>query len=183
MKGFCEGLLLFHANSFHPISDQRVPVSDFLKLDLKPALSEQKLDERILREIAAAPRKKVENILKNLLPRKLIPVICDLANLSADKQIGQITKNERRQLGYTMKNLLIPLERFRSLKEAIITSGGVDVNEIDPLTMQSRLVEDLYVIGELLDVDAYTGGFNLQIAWSSAAVAADAISTNLSTTS
>ena len=82
-----------------------------------------------------------------------------------------------------MKNLLIPLERFRSLKEAIITSGGVDVNEIDPLTMQSRLVEDLYVIGELLDVDAYTGGFNLQIAWSSATVAADAICTNLSTTS
>jgi len=82
-----------------------------------------------------------------------------------------------------MKNLLIPLERFRSLKEAIITSGGVDVNEIDPLTMQSRLVEDLYVIGELLDVDAYTGGFNLQIAWSSATVAADAICTTLSTTS
>ncbi|MFO7897420.1 MAG: NAD(P)/FAD-dependent oxidoreductase [Candidatus Cloacimonadales bacterium] len=146
-----------------------------LRLDLKPALSAQKLDERILREIAAAPRKKVENVLKNLLPRKLIPVICALADLSPEKQMGQISKSERLNLGQIMKNLEIPLERFRSIKEAIITSGGVDVQEIDPQSMQSKLVKNLFIIGELLDVDAYTGGFNLQIAWSSAAVAADAI--------
>jgi len=146
-----------------------------LEIDLKPALSEHKLDERILREIAAAPRKKVENILKNLLPKKMIPIICQLAEIDSDKQIGQITKTERLNLLNSMKTMQIPIERFRPIKEAIITSGGVDVKEIDPQTMQSRLVDGLYVIGELLDVDAYTGGFNLQIAWSSAAVAADSI--------
>ncbi len=147
-----------------------------LEIDLKPALDERKLDDRILREIKAAPKKKVENVLKNLLPRKMIPIMCQLAEIDCNKQIGQITKIERKNLVSNMKAMKIPLESFRSIKEAIITSGGVDIKEIEPKTMESKLVKNLFIIGELLDVDAYTGGFNLQIAWSSAAVAADAIS-------
>jgi len=147
-----------------------------LEIDLKPALDEKKLDDRILREIDAAPKKKVENVLKNLLPRKMIPIMCKLTEIDCDKQIGQITKIERKKLVSNMKAMKIPLESFRSIKEAIITSGGVDVKEIEPKTMESKLVKNLYIIGEVLDVDAYTGGFNLQIAWSSAAVAAEAIS-------
>ncbi len=147
--------------------------NQILEIDLKPALDEKKLATRLLREIEQAPRKKVENVLKHLLPKKLIPIIIELAELDADKQIGQITKKERNDLFSKLKKLRIKLEKFRSIKEAIITSGGVNIKEIDPSTMESKLVSNLYFIGEVLDVDAYTGGFNLQVAWSSAIVAAD----------
>jgi len=137
-----------------------------LIIDLKPALSSEQLDRRIQRDFQNNPNKYFENVLKFLLPKKLIPIIIELSEINGKKQVNQITKEERKRLIHLLKNLTIKLEKFRSIKEAIITSGGVDVNEINPQTMESKLVKGFFFAGEILDVDAYTGGFNLQIAWS-----------------
>lgn len=141
--------------------------SNILRIDLKPALSTEQLDARLQRDFTEHSRKKFENVLKNLLPRKLIPVVITLSGIPADKHVHQITKQERAQLNHLLKNMEIRLDKFRPIAEAIITRGGVDVKEINPKTMESKLIPGLYIVGELLDVDAYTGGFNLQIAWSS----------------
>jgi len=140
---------------------------NILRIDLKPALSIEQLDARLQRDFTEHSRKKFENVLKNLLPRKLIPVIITLSGIPADKHVHQITRQERANLNHLLKNMDIKLDKFRPIAEAIITRGGVDVKEVNPKTMESKLVSGLYIVGELLDVDAYTGGFNLQIAWSS----------------
>ncbi|HHE37353.1 MAG TPA: aminoacetone oxidase family FAD-binding enzyme [Candidatus Cloacimonetes bacterium] len=137
-----------------------------LVLDLKPALTTDQLDKRIQRDFQTNSKKKIENVLKLLLPKKLIPVILELSDIDGNKQANQFTKEDRKKMIHCLKNLTIKLKKFRPIKEAIITSGGVDVNEINPKTMESKLVKGLFFTGEIIDVDAYTGGFNLQIAWS-----------------
>jgi len=135
-----------------------------LIIDLKPALTEEKLDERILRDFAKEKNKEFKNSLDDLLPKKMIPVIVDLLNI--DKKVNEITKEERRKLVELLKRFKLEVTGFRPVEEAIITAGGVNIKEINPKTMESKLVKGLYFAGEIIDVDAYTGGFNLQIAYS-----------------
>ncbi len=147
-----------------------------LVLDLKPALDFDKLDRRIVREISDFPNCDVINILKKLLPGKLVWIIFDMMGLKRGFKANQFSKNHRQKLVILLKKLEIDVKSFRSIEYAIITSGGVDVSQINPKTMESKLKKGLYFIGEVLDVDGYTGGFNLQVAWSTAAAAAAAIS-------
>ena len=137
-----------------------------LKIDLKPALSEEQLDLRIIRDFDKYKRKQLSNGLDELLPKSLIPVIIKLSEIDENKEISFITKEERTRLLKTIKGLPLTVLKFRPVEEAIITSGGIKVSEINPSTMESKLVSGLYFAGEVIDVDAYTGGFNLQIAWS-----------------
>ncbi len=137
-----------------------------LIIDLKPALSEEKLDERLQRDFKEFSNKQYKNILKNLLPKKMIPIIQQISGIPEEKPVHQITGKERRNLIHALKELTIQLIKFRPISEAIITSGGVDVSQINPKTMESKLVPGLFFAGEVIDCDAYTGGFNLQIAWS-----------------
>lgn len=135
-------------------------------IDLKPALDEQALDKRIQRDFAENTNKDFINSLDKLLPNKLIPVVVKLSGIEPSTKVNQITREQRQELVRLLKNLTVNISDFRPLNEAIITSGGVDVREINPKTMQSKLVDNLYFAGEVIDVDAYTGGFNLQIAFS-----------------
>ncbi|HBM74338.1 MAG TPA: aminoacetone oxidase family FAD-binding enzyme [Clostridiaceae bacterium] len=137
-----------------------------LAIDLKPALSFEKLDTRILGDFKKYSRKHFENSLGDLLPRKLIPVIVSLSKIDGKKEVDQITKEERLRLVNLLKGLKIRIKGTRSLDEAIVTAGGVSVKEINPSTMESKLVSGLYFTGEMIDVDALTGGYNLQIAFS-----------------
>lgn len=137
-----------------------------LTIDLKPALSEEKLEERILRDFQDFKNKQFKNSLDKLLPQKLIPIMVEKSEIDANKPVHQISKEERKQLVKIMKKLTIPIKAFRPIEEAIITSGGISCKEINPKTMQSKKIEGLYLAGEIIDVDAYTGGFNLQIAYS-----------------
>ena len=139
-----------------------------VRIDLKPALSEKQLDQRILRDFSSFENREFQNSLVKLLPAKLIPVIVGRSGIAGDKRVNQITKNERLELVRCIKGLEYNILRLRPVDEAIITRGGVRVGEIDPGTMASKLCKGLYFIGEVLDVDAYTGGFNLQIAFSTA---------------
>lgn len=138
-----------------------------LAIDLKPALSEEKLDARIQRDFAEYSRKQLVNGLKDLLPQRLIPVVCDMAYLDEDKFVNQISREERQKLLRTLKHFVVPITSTRPIAEAIVTSGGVNVKEIDPKTMASKRIKGLYFAGEVMDVDGYTGGFNLQAAFSS----------------
>ena len=135
-------------------------------IDLKPALDETMLDKRILRDFSNEGNKDFINSLSALLPKKIIPVIVNLSGIEPSRKVNSITKEERRNLVHLMKNFEINITDFYSIDAAIVTSGGVDVKEIDPKTMKSKIVENLYFAGEVIDVDAYTGGFNLQIAFS-----------------
>lgn len=137
-----------------------------LCIDLKPALTLEKLDERILRDFNEEKNKAFKNSLDKLLPKKMIPVIIELSKINPDKKVNEITKKERNNLVQMLKKLEIKIDGFRPIEEAIITSGGINIKEINPKTMESKLVENLYFAGEIIDVDAYTGGFNLQIAYS-----------------
>ena len=137
-----------------------------LKIDFKPALSEEKLDERILRDFSEFKNKQFKNSLEKLLPQKLIPVIIEKSKINPDKKVNEITKKERKNIVKLLKNFEIVISDFRPIDEAIITSGGINIKEINPKTMESKLVPGLYFAGEIIDVDAYTGGFNLQIAYS-----------------
>ncbi len=137
-----------------------------LSVDLKPALDEKALDRRILRDFEEMKNKDFANSLGALLPKKLIPVIIRLSGIDPHVKINEIKKEERARLVNVIKNLTFTIKDFRPVKEAIITSGGVSVKEINPSTMESKLVPGLYFAGEIIDVDAYTGGFNLQIAFS-----------------
>lgn len=137
-----------------------------LVIDLKPALDEQALDKRLQRDFAENTNKDFINSLGKLLPNKLILVIVKLSGIEPSTKVNQITREERMQLVSLLKNLSVNISDFRPLNEAIITSGGVDVKEINPKTMRSKLVDNLFFAGEVIDVDAYTGGFNLQIAFS-----------------
>ena len=137
-----------------------------LNIDFKPALSEEKLDERILRDFAEFKNKQFKNSLDKLLPQKLIPVIIEKSEINPEKKVNEINKKERHKLVDLLKNFEVTIKNFRTIDEAIITSGGISIKEINPKTMESKLVEGLYFAGEIIDVDAYTGGFNLQIAYS-----------------
>ena len=137
-----------------------------LLIDLKPALDLQTLDERILRDFSEQQNKDFGNSLGKLLPRKIIPVVIRLSGISPDLKVNQITREQRQQLCRLLKGLPLTVWRFRPVDEAIVTSGGVSVKEINPKTMESKLVSGLYFAGEMIDVDGYTGGFNLQIAFS-----------------
>ncbi len=143
-----------------------------LVIDLKPALTTEQLDDRILRDFDSNINKCFRNSLDALLPKKIIPIIILKSGIDEDKKVNEITKEERHNLVNVIKNFELTLNGYRSYNEAIITKGGVSVKEINPQTMESKLVNNLYFIGEVLDLDALTGGFNLQIAWSTAYMAA-----------
>lgn len=134
-------------------------------IDLKPALEEEKLEARILRDVSQAPNKAFHNFLEGLLPRRMVPVAGERADIPADLPVNAMTRAQRRRLIETMKAFRISVAGPRPIKEAIITAGGVKTGEVDPGTMMSKKTPGLFLAGELLDVDAYTGGFNLQIAW------------------
>ena len=154
--------LLRHKNVDELLKDRKIVLS----IDLKPALSEEKLDDRILRDFNEEKNKDFKNSLDKLLPKKMIDVIIELSEISPNKKVNEITKKERLKLVHLLKNLEISISGFRPIEEAIITSGGINIKEINPKTMESKIVKGLYFAGEIIDVDAYTGGFNLQIAYS-----------------
>ena len=144
-------------------------------IDLKPALSRDQLDKRVLRDFEENQNRQFHNAVGGLFPSKLVPVIIELSGIAPDKKVNVISKEERTHLVDLIKHLELTLTGLRDYNEAIITKGGVKVKEIDPGTMESKLVEGLYFIGEVLDLDALTGGFNLQIAWSTAYAAGNNI--------
>lgn len=137
-----------------------------LHIDLKPALSEEQLDKRILREFDANHNKQYKNSIDSLFPAKLKPIMIELSGIEPEKKVNEITKEERQRLVHLIKDFTMTLTGLRSYNEAIITKGGVSVKEIDPGTMESKKMKGLYFAGEVLDLDAVTGGYNLQIAWS-----------------
>lgn len=135
-------------------------------IDIKPALSIEKLDERILRDFSTEKNKMFKNSLDALLPKKMIDTIIELSNINPNKKVNEITKKERENLVNLLKKFAITIKGFRPIEEAIVTAGGVTIKEINPKTMESKIINGLYFAGEIIDVDAYTGGFNLQIAYS-----------------
>lgn len=137
-----------------------------IELDLKPALDEEQLNNRLLRDFEKYSKKHLVNSLDDLLPKALIPVIIELSGIDEHRQTGTVTREERMKLISLLKHLPLTFKDFRPIDEAIITSGGVKVNEINPSTMQSKKIEGLYFAGEVIDIDGYTGGYNLQAAWS-----------------
>ena len=146
-----------------------------LSLDLKPALDEAKLDDRILRDLEMYQNRSMENALTDLLPRSMIPVVLRRLEIDPNLQANSLKKQQRRALVELLKGFTVTVSGKRPVAEAIITSGGIKVSEIDPKTMESKLVPGLYFAGEIIDCDAYTGGFNLQIAWATAYAAAMAV--------
>ena len=142
-----------------------------LEIDLKPALDSKKLNDRILRDFEELKNKQFKNSLDKLLPQKLIPIIIKRAQIDPNKKVNEITKKEREKLIKSIKKFDIEIKGFRPIEEAIITSGGVNTKEINPKTMESKKIKGLYFAGEIIDVDSYTGGFNLQIAYSTGYVA------------
>lgn len=144
-------------------------------LDLKPALSEQKLDARLLREFSENRGKPFREVLRKLLPAELVEIFADLAGISPEKKIDEITKVERKTLLNLLKNLRLHISGFRPIDEAIITRGGVKTSEISPKTMESRAAKGLFFAGEIIDADGYTGGFNLQIALATAKIAGESV--------
>ena len=165
------GPLILSASSFAARRIKEHPLK--LVIDLKPALSQEQLDERILRDFDEEKNKAFKNSLDKLLPKKMIPVIVRLSDIDGNKKVNEITKQERQKLVSLIKGLELTITGLRGFNEAIITQGGINVREINPTTMESKLVKNLYFAGEVLDVDALTGGFNLQVAWSTGYAAAD----------
>jgi len=137
-----------------------------ITIDLKPALDEQKLDNRLIRDLNEHGKKKINNIFRYWLPSKMIPVFIEILGFDPEKECHQVSSKERKQIRHLLKNLPFTITNHRSFKEAIITSGGIPTNEISPKTMESKLIEGLYFAGEVIDLDAETGGYNLQIAYS-----------------
>jgi len=148
-----------------------------LNIDLKPALDYKELDNRILRDFEKYINKDFANALDDLLPQKIIPIIIELSGIAKDKKVHNITKEERKDLTELLKSLPLSITGTLGYNEAVVTSGGINVDEINPSTMESKLVKNLYFAGEVLDLDAYTGGFNLQIAFSTGYVAGSNICT------
>ena len=142
-----------------------------LKIDLKPALTVEKLNDRILRDFEEEKNKQFKNSLNKLLPQKMINTVIKMSEINPQKQVNTITKQERMKLIEVLKGLKLEIKKFRPIEEAIITSGGIKIKEINPKTMESKKVKGLYFAGEIIDVDSYTGGFNLQIAYSTGYVA------------
>ena len=158
------GPVILSASSYCGKALRKGPLK--LTIDLKPALTEEQLDHRILRDFEEAKNKQFKNSLNKLLPAKMIPVIIQRSQISPEKPVNEITRQERKNLVQAIKNFTLTITGLRDFREAIITQGGVSVKEIDPSTMESRKVFGLYFAGEVLDLDAVTGGYNLQIAWS-----------------
>lgn len=158
------GPLILSASSYYVKKYDNMPVR--LCIDLKPALTTEQLDKRLMRDFEESRNRQFKNGLDGLLPAKLIPVIVELSGIAPEKKINEVTKQERSQLAAILKGLELTVTGTRGFTEAIITQGGVNVREVNPSTMESRLVTGLYFAGEVLDLDAVTGGFNLQIAWS-----------------
>ena len=150
-----------------------------LVIDLKPALDEGKLNDRILRDLEMYQNRSMENALTDLLPRSMIPVVLRRLEIPGSLQANSLKKQQRRALVELLKAFSVEITGKRPVSEAIITSGGIKTSEIDPKTMQSKLVPGLYFAGEIIDCDAYTGGFNLQIAWATARAAAVAAQTQI----
>ena len=142
-----------------------------LKIDLKPALSAEKLNDRILRDFEQEKNKQFKNSLNKLLPQKMIESVIRMSKIDPQKQVNTITKQERMKLIEVLKGFVLEIKGFRPIEEAIVTSGGIKIKEINPKTMESKKVKGLYFAGEIIDVDSYTGGFNLQIAYSTGYVA------------
>ncbi|MCR5430619.1 MAG: NAD(P)/FAD-dependent oxidoreductase [Eubacterium sp.] len=166
------GPLVLSASSF--VADK--PNGKYkISIDLKPALDEQTLDKRVLRDFDKYKNKNFNNSLSDLLPKKLIPIIIGLSGIDEYKKVNEITKDERQKLVKLIKNLEFNISGLRGYDEAIITKGGIDVKEINPKTMESKIVPGLYFVGEVLDVDSLTGGYNLQLAWSTGYVAGSSI--------
>lgn len=163
------GPLVLSASSYISSFIEKQPI--VAELDLKPALSEEQLDARILRDFRELQNKQFKNGLDKLLPQKLIPVIVELSGIEKNKFINSVTREERGRLVKILKHFRMHVKGLRGYKEAIITKGGISVKEINPQTMESKMVKGLYFVGEVLDLDALTGGFNLQIAWSTAYLA------------
>ena len=160
------GPLILSASSFVSKYIDKQEIT--LVLDLKPALSNEQLDARIVRDFSEMQNKQFKNGLDKLLPKKMIPVVLSLSGIDPNKPIHSITKEERQRIVALLKGMELHLERLRGYNEAIITKGGISVKEINPGTMESNLVKGVYFVGEVLDLDALTGGYNLQIAWSTA---------------
>lgn len=137
-----------------------------IEIDLKPALDEEKLGARIIRDFGEEKNKQYKNSLNKLLPQKLIPIVIKRSKINPEKKVNEITKIERRELANILKNLSFKISGYRPIEEAIVTAGGINVKEINPKTMESKLIQGLYFAGEIIDVDALTGGYNLQIAYS-----------------
>ncbi|MBQ4558777.1 MAG: NAD(P)/FAD-dependent oxidoreductase [Tyzzerella sp.] len=146
-----------------------------LVIDLKPALTAEQLDQRVLRDFEESMNKQFKNAIGKLFPAKLVPIMLELSGIDPDKKVNLISKEERQQFVRRIKNFEMTITGLRDYNEAIITKGGVNVKEINPTTMESKLVRGLYFVGEVLDLDALTGGFNLQIAWSTAYAAGNSI--------
>ena len=157
----------FHEYIFAPGSAPQIVI------DLKPALSEQQLDARVLRDFSENNNRNFINALNFLLPKKLVPVIVSLSGIPMDTKVNSVTREQRAKLVYLLKHFTVTVTDFRPIEEAVVTSGGVKTSEIDPKTMQSKLIDGLYFAGEVIDVDAYTGGFNLQIAFSTGHLAGE----------
>lgn len=162
--GITGPIVLTMSNIINKYVEQKRKINFFI--DLKPALSLEKLDNRILRDFEKYNNKQVKNGLKDLLPQNIIPIVLKLSGIAEEKSINQITKKERNRLAKTIKSIELNFLKFRALDEAIVTSGGVSTLEIDPSTMESKLIPGLFFAGEIIDVEALTGGYNLQIAYS-----------------
>lgn len=163
------GPLILSASS--QIGDRLGEAPMVLHMDLKPGLDREQLDRRILRDFSGFPNLDVKNALVRLLPASMIPVILSVSGIAGNKKVNQVSREERRRLCDRLKDFTLVLTGLRDIEEAIITRGGVSVREVDSSTMESKLVQGLYFAGEMLDVDALTGGFNLQIAWSTGCLA------------
>ena len=153
-----------------------------LLIDLKPALEEEKLDQRLLRDLSENANRDFRNVLEGLLPRLMVPVVLERTGIPGDTKANSVTKGQRRCLLELLKGFRVDIAGPRPIEEAIVTSGGVKVSEVDPHTMASKKAPGLFLAGELLDVDAYTGGFNLQIAWATGRAAGEGAARSLETT-
>lgn len=167
------GPLVLSASSYYSKCKDKADVT--ITVDLKPALTPEQLDKRILRDFEDNPNKQFKNVIGSLYPAKLTPVMIDLSGIDGEKKIHEITKQERARLAEVTKQLRMRVVGLRGFTEAIITQGGIKVKEVNPSTMESKLVDGLYFAGEILDVDGLTGGFNLQIAWSTGYLAGSSI--------
>lgn len=164
------GPVILSASSYIiPYLEKEEPLS--LSIDLKPALSEEQLDARILRDFEEFKNKQFKNSLEHLLPNKLIDVIIRLSCIDSEKKVNSITKEERQRLVELLKNMSFQITKLSDYSQAVITKGGINVKEVNPSTMESKIIRHVYYAGEILDLDALTGGFNLQIAWSTAYLA------------
>ena len=167
------GPLLISASSL--VNDYMEDMPLAMEIDLKPALAEEQLDKRVLRDFEENKNRQFKNALSKLFPTKLIPAIVHLSNIGGEEKVNAISREKRMEFVHLIKHFPLTLQKFRGFNEAIITRGGVSTREVNPSTMESKMISGLYFAGEVLDLDALTGGYNLQIAWSTGYLAGDSI--------